>query len=1014
MTFKELLQKYRKKFTEIWHTGKIQRRSRITYDIVWNTILFVSVVIFIGVLFGAGVGAGYFASLVKDEPIRTYTSMEKDIYNVEETSKLYFAGDVYIGDVRSDLHREKVALKDISPTLIKAVIATEDEYFYEHQGVVPKAIVRAILQEAVNSDTKSGGSTLTQQIIKNQILTNEVSFDRKAKEILLALRLERFFDKDEILESYLNIIPYGRDAAGDNIAGIQTASNGVFGIDAKELTLPQAAFLAGLPQSPSAYTPFSNDGGLKEEKDLQLGVQRMKTVLKRMYDLDYIDKEEYDEAIDYDITADFRKKMPRSRDNYPALTEEIQKRAKDILVEVLAEEDGYSLEDLDDDKKLNEEYKQLADRALEMNGYHIHSTINKDIFQAQQEVAKNFEHYGPDREVTVTDDETGETSSYMDPVQTGAMLIENKSGRIISFVGSREFTEKNQNNFATNTKRLAGSTIKPLLDYAPAMEKGVVQPGSVLPAYSKTFNVSGHKGYPVGNYGGGEYGLVSAREALAKSYNVPAVETYTRIINDDPNPAEEYLEKMGITSLTENDRNYLSLSLGSMDRGISVEENTNAFGTFANGGQFVDGYMIEKITTADGEIVYEHESEPVDVFSPQTAYLTIDMMRDVLSYGTAASLKPRLKYQAVDWAGKTGTSDDYKDAWFIGTNPNVTFGTWIGYDSNLSLDYCPGCSLTYSQRNQALWAELINAASEIDPDLLVPDEKFEQPDGIVSKSYCEVSGMLPSELCEKAGLISTDIYNEEFVPSETDDSLISGSGSYVTVNGKTVPAGSKTPGEFLQGGSGSGLAFNPDWLKRNGYDEVDDLTKLYPRTNREAWEKIGISSTGKSSSSSVEDTGNDPAAPNSLSQSGDNLSWQQPDNTNVVGYRIYKASESDGSFSVAGSTTSTSFSIDGNGVYHVKAVDYFGRESSASSEVTVGNSSSSKNNEPKDKKKDKQDNKKDEEKNSDQADDEESNHDKKEDDEDKQEDNDEEESDTGEDEDDDEDEDKDEEETSKD
>ena len=142
---------------------------------------------------------------MKDEPIRTYAEMEEDIYNYSETSKLFFSDNVYLGDVRADLHREETTLDKISPQLIQAVIATEDEYFKEHQGIVPKAILRAIFQEITNSSMQSGGSTLTQQLIKNQILTNEVSFERKAKEILLALRLERFFDKDEILEAYLKL-----------------------------------------------------------------------------------------------------------------------------------------------------------------------------------------------------------------------------------------------------------------------------------------------------------------------------------------------------------------------------------------------------------------------------------------------------------------------------------------------------------------------------------------------------------------------------------------------------------------------------------------------------------------------------------------------------------------------------------------------------------------------------------------------------------------------------------------
>src|SRR5690625_1100040 len=172
--------------------------------------------------------------------------MERDIYNYEETSKLYFADNIYFGDIRSDLHREEVDLEDVSETLINAVIATEDQNFYEHNGVVPRAIVRAMAQEVVDLGTQTGGSTLTQQLIKNQILTNEVSFDRKAKEILLAMRLEKFFDKDEILEAYLNVIPYGRNSSGRNIAGIQTAAQGVFGVDASELNLAQSAYLAGL------------------------------------------------------------------------------------------------------------------------------------------------------------------------------------------------------------------------------------------------------------------------------------------------------------------------------------------------------------------------------------------------------------------------------------------------------------------------------------------------------------------------------------------------------------------------------------------------------------------------------------------------------------------------------------------------------------------------------------------------------------------------------------------------
>ncbi|WP_249872023.1 transglycosylase domain-containing protein [Oceanobacillus saliphilus] len=927
MNFKEKFLLYMEKFKSLWKTGKIQRSSRITYDVVWNVILFFIIIGLVLFIFVGGIGAGYFASLVKDEPLRSYETMAKDIYDYSETSKLYFADNVYFGDVRSDIYREETTLDDISPILLQAVIATEDEYFSEHNGVVPKAILRAVVQEVTNSSVQTGGSTLTQQLIKNQILTNEVSFERKAKEILLAMRLEQFFEKDEILEAYLNIIPYGRNSSGRNIAGVQTAAQGIFGINADEVNIPQAAYLAGLPQSPSAYTPFVNTGGLKDESGIQPGLNRMQTVLNRMYDMEYITKEELDEALAYDIVADFKEDEPSPNETYPYLTFEIEKRAKAIIKNILLEQDGYTSEDLLDNDELSEEYDILADRAMRMNGYEIHSTIDKEIYDVFQEIAKNYQYYGNDRTFTKTN-ENGETYEVTDIIQTGGMLIENSTGRIISFVGGRGHHEGSELNYATQAYRSIGSTIKPLLDYAPAMEKGVVQPGTPIADYDRSYAIPGQGNWEPKNYGGGYYGIVSARTAFANSYNIPAADTYLKIIDDDP--ATQYLKKMGITSLTPGDHSNLSLSLGAMAYGITVEENVNAFSTFGNNGKFADGYMIEKITTKDGEVVYEHVPEPVEVFSPQTNYLTVDMMRDVISNGTAGYVNSQLKHSGVDWAGKTGTSNDYHDAWFVATNPNVTFGTWIGYDTPYPINH--PYSISYSQRNLKLWSQLINAAADIRPDLVAPTDRFERPDGIVERSYCAISGMLPSELCEKAGLVKTDIFNSKFVPTEIDDSLITG--NQVIVDGKSVMAGPNTPSEFVVG---NGLTFNPDWLARNGYDELSDLTKLYPRTEREKWEKIGIPSSKIGTSNRIEDDGKAPDAPTSVKKEGNNLTWTKPGSKDVVGYRVYRSDSPGGNFKLIGSTTSTNYGIgNGNAVYTVKAVDYFGLESKASSEVIVG------------------------------------------------------------------------------
>src|SRR5699024_9795781 len=329
--------------------------------------------------------------------------------------------------------------------------------------------------------------------------------------------------------------------------------------------------------------------------------------------------------------------------------------------------------------------------------------------------------------------------------------------------------------------------------------------------------------------------------------------------------------------------------------------------------------MIEKITTQNGDIVYEHETDPVKVFSPETAYLTTDMLRDVLNYGTARNLKSQLKHSGVDWAGKTGTSQEHRDAWFIGYNPNITFGVWTGYQTPYDINKnCSNCPLQgHSNRIQKLWTELANGAIDTNPDLVAPEKRFTRPDGIVEKSICSISGMLPSELCKKAGLVTTDIFNVQYGPTEVDDSLMSG--SYVLVNGKAVMAGDRTPKEFVEG---DGLTFNPEFLKRNGYDKLDDITKLFPRTNRHLWEKISVPSGDLGSV--IEDDGKQPTAPKPVTASSDKLSWSSSSSKDVVGYRIYRAKEPGAAFQLIGSTRGTDYSIGtGKAVYHVKAVDYF-------------------------------------------------------------------------------------------
>lgn len=939
MKMKDFLKRMKTKIQNTWHQRKIQRTFRMTYDILWNVVLIGMIVGAILTVFAGGIGAGYFASLIKDEPIRDYEEMKNDIYDYEQTTKLYYADHKLIGNVQSELHRESFEIDDAPDVLIDAVIATEDQLFYEHNGIVPKAIIRAIYQEATNAEQQTGGSTLTQQLVKNQILTNEVSFERKAKEILLAIRLENFFDKEEIMEAYLNVIPYGREASGSNIAGIKTAAEGVFGEKPEDLILPQAAFLAGIPKNPYTYTPFTNQGELKEEEALKAGLDRMEVVLKRMYDTERITKEEYEDALEYDITDDFTEKGVSPLEKHPALVFELEKRARDILKEQLAQEDDVSLDELEEDDPLHDEYKEQAEHNLRTKGYEIHSTIQKDMYEKMKKIGDDYEYYGPNNE-------------HDEKEQAAAVLTENETGKILSFYPGRDIKKgESEFNHATGGKgRPPGSTMKPLATYAPAMEMGALQPGSVI------LDIDYGKDR-ISNYGGGYYGLVSAREALANSYNVVAEEIYAGIL--DENPAKNYVEKMGIP-VTESDQKTLQFGTGGVEYGGTAEDYTNAFGVFSNQGDYMPSYMIEEITDPDGDTIYEHESEKEEIFSAQTAYLTLDMMRDVISEGTASSLPSRLHNNNVDWAGKTGTSGDYKDAWFIGTNPSVSLGTWIGYETPTSV-YCEQCSLSYSQRNQYLWADFVNGLAEIDDKLVTPSEQHKQPDNIVTSDYCASSGDKPSKLCKEAGLVKSDIYNSEYIPTEKDNSFSGGSEALVEVDGEMVVADDKTPSEFVSSEKG-GITFHSDWLKEKGYDKLtNDLSALIPAKHADAWKKVSAKEAS-SKGEFADEKDSKPKAPNITDADDSKISWDSSSDHLIVGYYIYHASNKDKEAKKIDHTQETSFSLPKeDGEYYVKAVNYFGKKSDSSNTVKVkGNAKKDKK--KKDKKKEKNKGKKKKEK----------------------------------------------------
>ncbi|TCI47828.1 MULTISPECIES: transglycosylase domain-containing protein [unclassified Exiguobacterium] len=705
------------KIRDIWNTPKslkARRYANVFYDVSWNVLLLTIIsVVLIGFL-GAGIGAGYFASLVKDMPTPAYKTMTSQINTYSSTSEIYFGSGERIGNYTTDEVRVPITVDKVSPFVVDALLATEDVEFYEHDGVVPKATLRAILQEATGSEERTGGSTLTQQLIKNQMLTNEVSFERKAKEILLALRLEKAMDKDEILNAYLNVVSFGRNSMGRNISGIEAASRGVFNTSAEKLTLPQAAFLAGIPKNPFLYTPYYQGGVIKE--DVSPAINRMKTVLNRMYVAGKITKEDYDAAYNYDITQDFMKTQSKPRDRYPYVVQWAEEDALLIVRDHLLKEDGVDLNDLssDDREEILSTYGRRAHNALRQGGYKIHLSLDKKVHESMQQPARNVNNFGPRNPDKNVDPEQG-------PEQTAAIMLDNKTGRILGFVGGRYVNGKADDfNRARLMKRQIGSTAKPLLVYANAIEQGLITTDTVIiDEEYKYQNGSNPNTIPVRNEDRGYRGAMTARDALKLSRNVPAVKIYEEraAFRKDT----EKLIQMGI-NVPEDVRVAPSMALGVSS--VSLASLASGYAMLANGGEHVEPYIIDRVEYQD-EVIYENNPKKTQVYSDRTAYLIVDMLRDVYTSGTATYAKSLLNVPG-DWMGKTGTTQDIRDSYLVGSTPGVTLAVWTGYDKEYPLSDGGGYG-RYYQRTQGMWSKIANNVYLDRPEVFNSNARFVQP-----------------------------------------------------------------------------------------------------------------------------------------------------------------------------------------------------------------------------------------------------------------------------------------------
>ncbi|OJG71646.1 penicillin-binding protein [Enterococcus phoeniculicola] len=690
---------------------------------VLQSLLIVGVVLLIlGGSLALGIGTGYFAYLVEDTPIPTKDELKRDLGDITQTSKLAYADNSEIATIRSDLMRTAVSSENISDLIKEAIINTEDEYFEEHKGFVPKAVIRALISEATGMGS-SGGSTLTQQLVKQQILSDETTFKRKANEIILSMQIEKYFSKDEIVTTYLNVSPFGRNNKGQNIAGVQEAAKGIFGVDAKDVNLAQAAFIAGLPQSPITYSPYTNTGDLKE--DYSLGLERKDFVLFSMYREKAITKKEYEEAKAYDLSKDFLKKQAVEADDQGFLYYSVLDEAQNVIAEKNAKADGLSDEEFADESTFVA-YKNRAKKELENGGYTVQSTIDKNIYNSMQDAVRDYGY--------MLDDGSGSR------IETGSVLMENKTGKILGFIGSRDYNT-DQNNHAFDTVRQAGSSIKPVLVYGPAIDQGLMGSETRVADYPMKYRDGGATLANATNTGSRTFQTV--RESLEWSNNIPAYHIYQNLIEktgSDQFAYDNYLKKMNYPA--SHDWGVEAAPLGTTD--VTTLNQTNGYQALANGGVYQEGYLIESIKDNDGNVVYQHEANPVEVFSPATASIMNDLMRSVIDAQITSPFKSVISgldwnLGNADWVGKTGSTDNYADSWLVVSTPKVTISNWSGHgEANIPMNDGSG------DRSANYLAYVINKVHQTNGDVFGTNDRFQLSNEVKQIKVSDFTGELPA------------------------------------------------------------------------------------------------------------------------------------------------------------------------------------------------------------------------------------------------------------------------------
>jgi len=728
-------------FKSIKSWSDFANKANLTIEVIRRIILYTIAGLMVLLSLAIGLGMGYVSALTSQVDVPTKHEMKTQLQDVNNSATLYFADGTKVENLQKDLEGKKLSLNEMSPYLKKAIVSTEDSDFYRHKGVLPKSIFRAVISDVTGIGAQTGGSTLTQQTVKMQLLSSETTWKRKAVEIFLAMRVDKYFTKDEILEDYLNAATFGANNKGQNTQGVQAAAKGLFGKNASDLNLAESAFIAGLPQSPSVYTPYtkvvsSNNttqrGTFKD--DMSLGMKRKDIVLYRMYRDKKITEQEYNDAKAFDLKSDFLKpaKASPKEIKYGYIYNLLTEQSRTILIKRLVKNDGIKYSAVKKDKNLYEKYYTQADTELHNKNYKIHSTIDKNLYVAMNQQAQQFKgNLGTVHSDDATDPNTGKAIKVSEPVQNGSVLLDNKSGQVLAFVGGVNF-KKSQLNHAFDTQRSPGSSIKPLITFAPAIENGLIGSQSMLADFKAKF----------GSYSPTDYGetiqnrFVSARETLEESYNIPSVNLYNYIMQHGVS-SKKYMSKMGI-NLTDKEYRQLGITLGGTATGVTVLQQASAFSTFANKGVHVDPYVVTDIQDPSGKTLYKHKGSKKRVFTKQTSYIIKNMLHGVVTKGTASALSYESNFSTKNLFGKTGTSNDYRDNWFIGSTDGMTLASWIGYDNFYGNNY--NLESNSTDINQELWANMANSLYAEDKSVFNVNKSFSKPAGVRSYKVDKETG----------------------------------------------------------------------------------------------------------------------------------------------------------------------------------------------------------------------------------------------------------------------------------